>query len=107
MDTNQQPTTGARVLGPKDGEVAGAPESRTDRFMLDSKDTGGGLSVGEPTLPTHVVGGAAARWGRCGATRRSSAKRGIWSSSLAASGTPSGTLAIRPHACWSSSRPAA
>jgi len=57
MDTSQEPTTGARVLGPKDGEVAGAPESRTDRFMIDSKDTGGRLSVVEHTLPPHVLAG--------------------------------------------------
>jgi quercetin dioxygenase-like cupin family protein len=57
MDTSHQLTTGARVLGPKDGEVAGAPGSRTDRFMLDSKDTGGRLSVVEHTLPPHVLAG--------------------------------------------------
>jgi mannose-6-phosphate isomerase-like protein (cupin superfamily) len=57
MDTNQQPTTGARVLGPKDGQVAGAPESRTDRFMLDGATTGGRLSVLEHTLPPHVLAG--------------------------------------------------
>ena len=57
MDTNQQVTTGARVLGLHDGEIAGAPESRTDRFMIDSKDTGGRLSVVEHTLPPHVLAG--------------------------------------------------
>jgi quercetin dioxygenase-like cupin family protein len=57
MDTSQEPTTGARVLGPKDGEVAGAPESRTDRFMIDGADTAGRLSVVEHTLPPHVLAG--------------------------------------------------
>jgi quercetin dioxygenase-like cupin family protein len=57
MDTNEEVTTGARVLGPKDGEVAGAPESRTDRFMIDSADTGGRLSVVEHTVPPHVLAG--------------------------------------------------
>jgi mannose-6-phosphate isomerase-like protein (cupin superfamily) len=57
MDTNQQPTTGARVLGPKDGEVAGGPESRTDRFMIDGADTAGRLSVVEHTVPPHVLAG--------------------------------------------------
>src|ERR687897_495162 len=57
MDTSQEPIMGARVLGPYDGEVAGAPESRTDRFMIDSKDTGGRLSVVEHTLPPHVLAG--------------------------------------------------
>jgi quercetin dioxygenase-like cupin family protein len=55
MDTNQQVSTGVRVLGPIDGEVVGAPESRTDRFMIDSRDTGGRLSVVEHTLPPHVL----------------------------------------------------
>ena len=57
MHTSQEPTTGARVLGPKDGEVAGAPESRTDRFMIDGADTGGRLAVVEHTLPPHVLAG--------------------------------------------------
>ena len=57
MDTNQQFGTGVRVLGPGDGEVAGAPESRTDRFMIDSKDTAGRFSVIEHTLPPHVLAG--------------------------------------------------
>ncbi|HSJ44811.1 MAG TPA: cupin domain-containing protein [Euzebyales bacterium] len=57
MDTSQEPTTGPRVLGPKDGEIAGAPESRTDRFMIDSTDTGGRLSVVEHSLPPHVLAG--------------------------------------------------
>lgn len=44
-----------RVLGPGNGEVAGAPGSRTDRFMIDSADTGGRFSVVEHTLPPHVL----------------------------------------------------
>jgi quercetin dioxygenase-like cupin family protein len=57
MQTNQEPTTGPRVLGPKDREVAGAPESRTDRFMIDGADTGGRLSVVEHTVPPGVLAG--------------------------------------------------
>ena len=57
MDTSQELSMGARVLGPKDGEVAGAPESRTDRFMLDSKDTAGRLSALEHTPPPQVLAG--------------------------------------------------
>jgi quercetin dioxygenase-like cupin family protein len=57
MDTSQEPTMAVRVLGPKDGEVAGAPESRTDRFMIDGADTGGRLSVVEHTVPPHVLAG--------------------------------------------------
>jgi mannose-6-phosphate isomerase-like protein (cupin superfamily) len=57
MDTSQQLTSGARMLGPKEGEVAGTPESRTDRFMIDGADTAGRLSVVEHTLPPHVLAG--------------------------------------------------
>lgn len=55
MDIHQEVSTGVRVLGPTDGQVAGVPESRTDRFMIDSIDTGGRLSVVEHTLPPHVL----------------------------------------------------
>jgi quercetin dioxygenase-like cupin family protein len=57
MTTSKELSMGARVLGPGDGEVAGAPESRTDRFMIDSKDTAGRLAVVEHTLPPHVLAG--------------------------------------------------
>ena len=50
-------TTGVRVLGPRDGEVAGAPGFRTDRFMIDGGDTGARLSVVEHTLAPHVLAG--------------------------------------------------
>ena len=57
MDPKRELTMAARVLGPKDGELAGAPESRTDRFMIDGADTGGRLSVVEHTVPPHVLAG--------------------------------------------------
>ena len=57
MDTSQQVGTGVRVLGPGDGEIAGAPESRTDRFMIDGIDTDGRLAVVELTLPPHILAG--------------------------------------------------
>ena len=57
MDTKQELTVVARVLGPTDGEVAGEPGSRTDRFMIDGKDTGGRLSVVEHTVPPGVLAG--------------------------------------------------
>ena len=57
MTTNKELSMGARVLGPGDGEVAGAPKSRTDRFMIDGAATGGRLSVVEHTLPPHVLAG--------------------------------------------------
>ncbi|HEX6676617.1 MAG TPA: cupin domain-containing protein [Actinomycetes bacterium] len=57
MSANYELTTGARVLGPKDGEVSGAPESRTDRFMIDGGDTTGRLSVVEHAVAPHVLAG--------------------------------------------------
>jgi mannose-6-phosphate isomerase-like protein (cupin superfamily) len=57
MNTSQELNTGARVLGQKDGEIAGAPEFRTDRFMLDGIDTGCRLSVVEHTVAPHVLAG--------------------------------------------------
>jgi quercetin dioxygenase-like cupin family protein len=57
MTEKPQATVGARVLGPTDGEVAGEPASRTDRFMIDGGDTGGRLAVVEHTLPPHVLAG--------------------------------------------------
>ena len=50
-------TIRARVLGPEDGEVAGAPEFRRDRFMVDGDDTGRRLSVVEHTLGPRVLAG--------------------------------------------------
>ena len=83
-------TIRARVLGPEDGEVAGAPGFRRDRFMVDGADAGRRLSVVEHTLGPRVLAGPlqfhtredefsfvlegrlGARW----ATRRSSPARG-------------------------------
>jgi mannose-6-phosphate isomerase-like protein (cupin superfamily) len=44
-------------LGPKDGEIAGDPGFRTDRFMIDGKDTAGRLSVVEHTVAPGVLAG--------------------------------------------------
>jgi quercetin dioxygenase-like cupin family protein len=57
MPTSQKLTTGARVLGPKDGEIAGAPEFRTDRFMVDGAETAGRLTVIEHTVAPGVLAG--------------------------------------------------
>jgi mannose-6-phosphate isomerase-like protein (cupin superfamily) len=45
------------VLGPKDGEIAGAPEFRTDRFMVDGAETAGRLTVIEHTVAPGVLAG--------------------------------------------------
>ena len=50
-------TISARVLGPGDGEVTGAPGFRMDRFMVDGADTGSRLSVVEHTLGPRVLAG--------------------------------------------------
>ena len=50
-------TIRARVLGPEDGEVAGASGFRRDRFMVDGADTGRRLSVVEHTLGPRVLAG--------------------------------------------------
>jgi mannose-6-phosphate isomerase-like protein (cupin superfamily) len=57
MSENAANPTGARVLGPQGGEVSGAPDLRTDRFMIDGKDTDGRLSVVEHTVAPHVLAG--------------------------------------------------
>jgi mannose-6-phosphate isomerase-like protein (cupin superfamily) len=57
MTTSKELSMGARVLGPGDGEVAGAPESRIDRFMIDGAETRGRLSVVEHTVAPHVLAG--------------------------------------------------
>lgn len=44
-----------QVLGPRDGQILGAPGS-TDRFMIDSKDSGGSFSLVEYSLGPHVLG---------------------------------------------------
>lgn len=57
MNGKNEVTTGARVLGPQDGEVLGAPDFRTDRFMIDGKDSGGRFALVEHTVAPHVLAG--------------------------------------------------
>jgi hypothetical protein len=58
MDTNQAVGTGVRVLGPGDGEVAGAPGSRTDRFIIDGADTSPGpRATGSGAAATSTADG--------------------------------------------------
>lgn len=47
--------TGPRVLGPEAGEIWGEPSFRQDRFLIDGKDSGGGLALVEHTLAPHVL----------------------------------------------------
>jgi hypothetical protein len=57
MTIHQEPAMRARVLGPTDGQVAGELEFRTDRFLIDSADTGGRLAVVEHTVAPPVLAG--------------------------------------------------
>lgn len=47
--------TPARVLGPNDGQILGMPEVATDRFMIDSADTGGRFALVEHVLGPRVL----------------------------------------------------
>ncbi|GAA1646902.1 hypothetical protein GCM10009744_42600 [Kribbella alba] len=44
-----------RVVGPTDGETMTDPQGRTDRYLIDTADTGGGFSLVEHTLAPHVL----------------------------------------------------
>jgi mannose-6-phosphate isomerase-like protein (cupin superfamily) len=47
--------TGPRVLGPNDGLTLTDPEGRTDRFLIDTADSGGGFALVEHALPPKVL----------------------------------------------------
>lgn len=55
---------GSRVLGPDEGEVAGDPNARRDRFLINGADSGGGLALVEHTLAGHVLAGPLHRHSR-------------------------------------------
>ena len=46
---------GARVLGPGDGEIMGAPEGVRDRFMIGAKDSGGGFALVEHLMAPRAL----------------------------------------------------
>lgn len=48
-------TNGARVLGPKDGQILGTPDTITDRFMINGSETGGRFAVVEHTLAPRAL----------------------------------------------------
>jgi mannose-6-phosphate isomerase-like protein (cupin superfamily) len=48
-------TTSARVLGPRDGEIMGAPTAVRDRFMLSGKESGGGFALVEHLMPPKAL----------------------------------------------------
>jgi mannose-6-phosphate isomerase-like protein (cupin superfamily) len=55
MNRQHQAATGVRVVGPGDGVTMTDPEHRTDRFLIDTEDSGGGFSLVEHTLAPHVL----------------------------------------------------
>ena len=48
-------TAHARVLGPEDGEFAGAPDGAADRFLIGGKESGGGFALVEHRLPARAL----------------------------------------------------
>jgi mannose-6-phosphate isomerase-like protein (cupin superfamily) len=45
----------ARVLGPQDGEIMGAPTAVRDRFMISGKESGGGFALVEHLMPPRAL----------------------------------------------------
>ena len=45
----------ARVLGPREGEILGTPETVTDRFMIGHRDTDGRFALVEHRLAPHTL----------------------------------------------------
>lgn len=54
---NEQPATTRhpQVLGPQGGKTMQDVEGRADRFVIDSKDSGGRFALVEHTVPPHVL----------------------------------------------------
>lgn len=50
-----QTKAGPRVVGPHDGLTMRDPEGRTDRFLIDTEDSGGGFSLVEHTLAARTL----------------------------------------------------
>jgi len=56
MKRQTEAVTGVRLAGPRDGVTMTDPAgTRTDRFLIDSEDSGGGFSLVEHTLAPHVL----------------------------------------------------
>jgi mannose-6-phosphate isomerase-like protein (cupin superfamily) len=55
MTGNTEMTIGARVLGPQDGELMGAPDAVRDRFMVGGTESGGGFALLEHLMPPHAL----------------------------------------------------
>lgn len=55
MSKQTQGSGTARVLGPGDGEILGAPEAVTDRFMIRAADSGGRFAVVEHRMAPRAL----------------------------------------------------
>ena len=52
---NETGRTGARVLGPNDGDIMGAPDGVRDRFMVSRGDSGGGFALVEHLMAARTL----------------------------------------------------
>jgi mannose-6-phosphate isomerase-like protein (cupin superfamily) len=56
MNAQSQATTGVRVIGPGEGEITKDVQgTRSDRYLIDRVDSGGGFSLVEHTIEPHVL----------------------------------------------------
>ena len=56
MSGQSDTTTGARILGSRDGVTMRDPDgARSDRYLIDSEDSDGRFSLVEHTLAPHVL----------------------------------------------------
>ena len=56
MSGQSDAISGARIVGPRDGVTMRDPDgARSDRYMIDTEDSGGGFSLVEHTLAPHVL----------------------------------------------------
>jgi len=52
---NETRTTAARVLGPNEGDIMGAPDGVRDRFMVGRGDSGGGFALVEHLMAPRAL----------------------------------------------------
>lgn len=52
---NRSSPPGARVLGPRDGDIVGVPHVAHDRFMISAQDSGGGFALVEHLLSPRML----------------------------------------------------
>lgn len=55
MSSDETASPRARVMGPKDGETLGAPETVRDRFMVGGEESGGGFALVEHLMPPRAL----------------------------------------------------